>query len=136
MDINQSESYFDANKGSILNLFKTYQMIEILLFMNLYFPIIDKELTLEKASKEVNEKTLGKLKIMYLSQHPNDELNIKVLLEAVTKQRNVFMHSLWINMGLMSKKDFDEYANRLLDDFKKNANLLLDKIMRFKVTFE
>jgi hypothetical protein len=133
MDIEGSRKFITKHSQQIINLFLTYQMIEIILFMKLHFPelpqVEDRDDALEVMNKELNSKTLGKLKNKYLKRFPKDDYDLKLDLETVATQRNSFMHSFWMIIALgQDRKKIEGIGEILLNDFDKQAAKLLNKI--------
>ena len=66
----------------------------------------------------------------YKKQFPQDDHNLNELLKTVTKQRNFFMHVIWIWLAMGgSKRD----CLRLLSQYVKKSNVLMDKIYSLPV---
>lgn len=133
MKIEYAKEFIQKHQDQVIDLFLTYQMIEMLLFLKLHLPelpqVDDREDALEEANKNLNSKTFGKLKSKYLELYPNDEYNLKFDLELVGTQRNGFMHSLWMVIALGEEKEkIAEIGEVILNDFTKQAHNLLDKI--------
>lgn len=123
----------EENKDQVIDLFITYQMIEMLLFMKLHLPAIaeanDRGIALEKINKEINSKTFGKLRTKYLEKFPNDDYNLSGDIAGVAEQRNSSMHSLWMVIAMGEDKEkINEIGKALLDNFDKYADKLLQKI--------
>lgn len=135
MKIEYAKEFIQKHQDQVIDLFLTYQMIEMLLFLKLHLPelpqVDDREDALEEANKNLNSKTFGKLKGKYLELYPNDEYNLKFDLEVVGTQRNGFMHSLWMVIALGEEKEkIAEIGEVILNDFTKQAHNLLDKIQK------
>ncbi|RJQ32011.1 hypothetical protein C4572_01570 [Candidatus Parcubacteria bacterium] len=133
MKIEYAKEFIQKHQDQVIDLFLTYQMIEMLLFLKLHLPelphIDDREDALEEANKNLNSKTFGKLKGKYLELYPNDEYSLKFDLEVVGTQRNGFMHSLWMVIALGEEKEkIAEIGEVILNDFTKQAHNLLNKI--------
>lgn len=132
MKIEYAKEFIQKHQDQVIDLFLTYQMIEMLLFLKLHLPelpqVEDREDVLEEANKNLNSKTFGKLKSKYLELYPNDEYNLRFDLEVVGTQRNGFMHSLWMVIALgEEKEEIAEVGEVILNDFTKQAHNLLDK---------
>ena len=137
MDFKLAQHFININQKRVLEIFSTYQKIEILLFMKLYSSDLlltsSREDDINKLNKELNSKTLGKMTKKYLNKYPKDDYGLKSLLEIVIPQRNTFMHSFWIFLSASKNKEqATEYGNLILKDFKKNANNLLDILLKVK----
>ena len=137
MDFKLAQNFINTNQESVLEIFSTYQMIEILLFMKLYpsdsLLTSSRDDEINKLNKELNSKTLRKMTIKYLEKYPQDDYGLKILLEKVTPQRNTFMHSLWIILSAAKNKEqATKHGSLILEDFKKNANNLLDILLKVK----
>ena len=130
MHTNDTNIFFKKYKTNILELFITYQWLETLLFMYLYFPgLKDKDqIELDKVNGLINKKTFGKMINKYLEKYPNDEKKLKNDLINVSKERNSFMHSFWISLTLMEVQDFEKIGKQLLSQFQNNADNLHKKI--------
>lgn len=132
MNIEATKKFMDGKKDEIINTFMYYQMIEMMLFMKLYFPDIPKEDGrkdyLKKSNKDFNSKTLGGIKNKYLKKFPNDDYDLISILETVTKERNMFMHGFWMFLALMEDEKRNSTGEMILDQYEKNAGSLLDKI--------
>ena len=135
MKIENAKEFINKHKDVILDLFLTYQMIEMLLFLKLHLPEIpqteEREDVLEQANKKINSKTFSKLKNKYLEQYPDDKYQIKFDLEVVGTQRNSFMHSLWMVIALgEDKENIAMVGEVILNDFSKQAHNLLEKVYK------
>lgn len=135
MNIEASRNFINKHRDQVIDLFLTYQMIEMLLFLKLHpleLPEVgEREDALEEANKQMNSKTFGKLKNKYMELYSNDEYGMKFDLEVVGQQRNGFMHSLWIVIALGEDKEkITAIGEVLLNDFMKQAHALLDKIYK------
>ena len=135
MNIKASQEFIKKRKDKILNLFLTYQMIELMLFAKLYFPEIpdgkENKNILKTVNKELNSKTLGKLRYKYLSKFPKDKLRLEQDLKTLTLQRNSFMHSLWMIIAVaQDTKKITIITEDLLDVFSRNADKILKKIYK------
>lgn len=133
MDISGAREFINENRDQILDLFLTYQMIEIMLFLKLHLPDVPKvegrEAVMDDLNKGLNSKTFGKLLAKYLAKHPDDKHDLKSDLKTVGNQRNSFMHSIWITLALCEGKEkIREMGELSLRDFSRNANRLLDKV--------
>ena len=138
MNIDASKKFMNRHKDQIFNLFLRYQMIEMLLFMHLYFPDVPKDdnrdTAMIKITKELNTKTFGKLRSKYLKRFPGDDYNLASDLISVGGQRNAFMHSLWLTIALMdSQEKTDITEEDILNDFTKNADNLFDKVLNIPI---
>lgn len=127
------KDFINKNKDQIMELFLLYQMIEMLFFMKLYLPIKD----IKKINEKANSKTLGSLKNRYCKKFPNDECHLVDLLEITIKQRNFFMHSLWIQLSLMTdEQKIFKNGTAILKNLLENANQLFDEIVKCDLTFD
>jgi len=133
MNIDITQKFIEQHTEQILKIFETYQKIEILFFMNLYLP---KKLSIEELNKLLNTKTCGMIEKEYLRTFPDDKYGLKKLLRTVTQQRNSFMHSFWIFLALTEKKNLRINNELILNDFQKNADELLNIIIRFNEKIE
>jgi hypothetical protein len=136
MNISACKKFMNSNKKQIIDLFMYYQMIEMSLFVRLYFPDIpenDREDSLKKLEKEINSKTLGKMKKKYLSKFPDDKYKLKSIIEVVSNERNTFMHSLWISLALMKKEDSIKNGKIFFNQYEKNAVELFDGIHKMPI---
>ncbi len=138
MDIEASRDFINKHRDQVIDLFLTYQMIEMLLFLKLHLPDIpeinNRSDSLEETNKEMNSKTLSKLKRKYLEKYPNDDHNLKSDLDLVATQRNGFMHSLWMVIALgQDREKIAGIGEILLNDFIKQAHDLLDKIQKLPI---
>lgn len=136
MNIERARDFINKHQDQVTDLFTTYQMIEMMLFMKLHLPGIseveDREDYLEKVNKQINSKTFGKLKKVYLERYPNDEHQLVPGIDIVSVQRNSFMHSFCMILALWeNQKEMDTWGKFLLDDFTKQANDLFKKVNNF-----
>jgi hypothetical protein len=133
MNIESSREFINSHKDQVIDLFLTYQLIEMVLFFKLHLPNKsdndeDDDL-LENTNKKINSKTFGKLKSKYLEKFPNDDYHLSSDLDLVATQRNGFMHSLWMIIAIADGRDeIRQVGEVLLNDFIKQSHLLLDKI--------
>ncbi|MEO6333332.1 MAG: hypothetical protein ABIO57_04185 [Candidatus Paceibacterota bacterium] len=109
-------------------------MLEMLLFIKLHLTDIevadDRALFIEQMNERINSKTLGKLKDKYLRKFPNDDYVLVEELKSVTKQRNSFMHSLWIIIALgKNKREAHSLGRKLIKDYLKRADELFEKVL-------
>ncbi len=137
MDLKFATKFKDLEKERILDLFMMYQMIELLLFMHLYpgdiITPVRGDTEFEKLEREVNTKTLGKITRKYNQKFPNDEHDLKNLLEIVTPQRNSFTHSFWMMIASAeTESQAIDFGMTVLDDFEKKSKSLLDAIISAK----
>ena len=135
LNFKATKDFINEHKDQVIDLFMDYQMIEMMLFLKLYLPDISKEEErendIEEMNKRINSKTFGYLKNKYIEKFPDDDYNLKFDLESVAKQRNSFMHSIWIIIALGGHKEkVIKMGEILLNDFTKNANGLFDKVMK------
>ncbi|GEM_PF-6171003 len=135
MNIEASRDFINKHRDQVIDLFLTYQMIEMMFFLKLHLPDIPevegRDDILEEVNKEINAKTLGKLKNKYLEKYPSDDYDLKFDLELVGTQRNGFMHSLWMVIALgQDREKIAGIGEILLNDFTKQAHKLLDKIYK------
>jgi|SRR3989338_2027370 len=136
MDIEAAKKFMIDRSEQIINLFLTYQMIEMMLFMKLHLPDLprmeNRDDALEVMNKQINSKTFNKLKNKYLKEFPDDDYGLKFDLETVAMQRNSFMHSLWMVVALAQydRAKTEKWTDIILDDFDKQAHKLLDKIYK------
>lgn len=135
IDINKAEKFMKSHKKEINNLFLIYQMIEMMFFMNLYWPYIpedNRKEHLDGLNKKSNSKTLGKMKKRYLEIFPEDNYNLISILEIVIPQRNTFMHSFWMFLALWEdkKKTVTTIGEEILESYQENANKLFDKVLK------
>lgn len=133
LNINIFKHFINSHKDQVINLLLTYQMIETLFFLKLYFPDVsktdEKSKYLEIMNKELNSKTLGKLKNKYLKKFPNDKYNLIPTLESVSIERNTFMHSLCMFIALQENRKMAKITGeKILRDYNKNAYELIDKL--------
>lgn len=133
MNIEVAREFINEHKDEVIDLFITYQIMEMELCLKLHLPGLDemdgREVALEAVNKEINSKTFGRLTRQYLEKYPDDKYDIKLDLETVGMQRNSFMHSIWVIVALGQKKEkVAEMGEVLLKDFTKNANRLFDKL--------
>jgi hypothetical protein len=133
--IERATEFIQKHQHQVVDLFVTYQMIEMMLFLNLHLPgmseIEDREDYLEEINKQLNSKTFGKLKKVYLEKYPKDEYQLISGMEIVAAQRNSFMHSFCMVLALWeNQKEMNMWGKFLLDDFTKQANSLFDKIIK------
>ena len=133
MNIEATREFINEHEDQVIDLFITYQMIEMLLCLKLHLPglaeIDDREDALEAVNKEINSKTFGRLKNQYLDKYPKDDYDLKSDMEIVGTQRNSFMHSIWVLIALgKDKEKIVGLGEVLLNDFTENANRLFDKV--------
>ncbi len=134
MNLEFSQGFMDEHKAKILDLFLTYQMIETMLFMKLYLPGIseteDRGDYLEDINKKLNSKTLGKLRKEYLRKYPSDNYNLALDLEVLGTQRNSFMHSLCMTIGLCDSREKAFMLGELIvNSSYEHANSVRDKVV-------
>lgn len=128
------------NKERILNLFLKYQMVEMLLFLQLGIEIAneetsDRDKSMKQLNDEINRKTLGGIKRMYLKKYPNDELEILPFLDIVINERNHYMHSIWTFMALFKPEDDREMLfDQLITQYTKNVDDLMNLIIKIEKT--
>lgn len=140
MDLNFVNDLMLNNKEKVLNLFLKYQMVEMLLFLQLGVGIAieetsDKDRLFKQLNDEINKKTLGGIKRMYLKKYPNDELEILPFLNIVINERNHYMHSMWTFMALFKPEDDREMIfNQLITQYTKNVDSLMNLIIKIEKT--
>ena len=133
MNVEGAKSFIHDHGDQILDLFLTYQMIEMTLFFKLHLPRLPEvryaDDELGEINKELNAKTLGKLKNKYLEKFPNDDYDLKFDLETVAMQRNSFMHTLWVVIAMAQDQEkIARVGEIMLDNFGKGVHELLEKI--------
>ncbi len=133
INIERARNFIQKHQDQVIDLFITYQMIEMMFFLKLHLPgiseIEDREDYLEGVSKQINSKTFGKLKKVYLEKYPNDKYQLIFDMEVVAIQRNSFMHSFCMILVLWeNQEEMNTWGKFLLDDFTKQAHNLLEKV--------
>ena len=124
------------NQVKILYLFRMYQMVELLLFLNLYLPETnkteDKDKTLENINYSLLRKTFGSILKKYKESFPNDEHGLYEKIKNVKDQRNDFMHISIVLLNFISNEDRSEKFISLLADYENNLNILFDNLTSIK----
>jgi hypothetical protein len=135
MNIERPQKFINKHKDQVIQLFITYQMIEMTLFLKLHLPGIseveDREDYLEEVNKQINSKTFSKLKRIYLEKYPNDEHKLIFDMDVVATQRNSFMHSFWTVLAMWeNQEEMEMWGKIFLDDFTKQSEALFAKIIK------
>ncbi len=133
INIEHARDFIQKHQDQVTDLFITYQMIEMMFFLKLHLPgiseIENREDYLEGVNKQINSKTFGKLKKVYLEKYPNDKYQLIFDMEVVAIQRNSFMHSFCMILVLWeNQEEMNTWGKFLLDDFTKQAHNLLEKV--------
>jgi len=140
MNINLVKDFIKTNQSKVIDLFLTYQMIEMLFTMKLFLPernnstseILRNE-QLAELNKRINNKTLGILIQKYKKKYPKDESIILEMLVSVKDQRNSFMHSLWMVLAAMkNKEEIDRNGILIINNYQESADKLFDKIIKLE----
>lgn len=133
MNVGYAREFMQTHQNQIFDLFLTYQMIEMTLFLKLHLPELSQKKDIDEALEDVNSglnsKTFGKLRKKYLELYPSDEYSLKSDLEVVGQQRNSFVHSLWMIIATSAEKEkIIAVGEVVLKDFWRQASNLLEKI--------
>lgn len=136
MSIETFEKFMGNHKDQIIDIFITYQMLELTLFIKLHFPLpVDMDSrgeVIKKLSEKMDYNTLGKLQKKYLKKFPKDEYGIKSGLETVKVQRNIFMHSMWaLVLARETEEKMTVNVEKYLNDFKEEVDILLGNIVKW-----
>lgn len=120
-----AEKFISINRDKILRLFSFYQIIEIMLFWQLYSKDFTK-LDEESQKRILLKKTLGKLTKKYKQTDSCDDLILAELNELIT-ERNQFMHSMWVILAISKSEDEAfVHGNYMLDKYQKRAKVVFE----------
>ncbi len=131
--IKNADKIIKKEKDRVIYLFSIYQIIEKML----YFALFPKEKInedadlkgidrLEYVKRKFNKNTLGDLINEYNTKFPDDDFKLKDDLIDIKNQRNNFMHTFFIYIAYCDKKDALKIARSFLNDYIKNAEIILD----------
>jgi hypothetical protein len=129
-----AEKYIDENTNLILRLFSLYQIIEITLFIKLfensYTSDLNNNQEFIKFEKRISSKTLGKIIKEYEVKYPKDDFLILQDLKTIKKERNNFMHSMWVILAVCNSQDeARKYGDYLLKKYNDTASKVFNTVL-------
>lgn len=129
MSSQEVEKCFRKNRYQILRVFQKAQLVESWLYMRVYF---NKGLLLIEPKERVKmlNDLLKKPMSCYINKYKElfpKKKKIHKLLEIINKQRNSFMHTLYVWCLLIKdKKEIEKGVTLFLNSFEKNLDKVLD----------